>query len=169
MANNYGVVHTSKISGRCFSFVHTADIENGYLVSKGELATGEREIYQVGFATDAPVFLVANPAWVYDDSTYAKKNDEAQYINVANKAFRVYELNALDRFEVSGAAIDGSDIAVGDAVGMSATGKITKDATSTFKGKVIAITETGFNYNVGSAGQVDTSNKFYLIEVVANA
>lgn len=169
MANNYGVVHTSKIFGRCYSFVHTADVENGYLVSKGELATGEREIYQAGLDTSAPAYLVANPAWLYETATYAQRNDEAQFINVANKAFRVYELMTNDRFEVSGTAIDGSDIAVGDAVGMSATGKITKDATSTFKGKVIAITETGFNYNVGSAGQVDTSNKFYLIEVVANA
>ena len=165
---NYGVVHTSNISGRCYSFVHTADIENGYLVSKGELATGEREIYNAGFATDAPAFLVANSAWVYDDSTYAKKQENA-YINVANKAFRVYELNKYDRFKVSAVAIDGSDIAVGDSVGMSATGKITKDATSTFVGKVIAIDTYGFNYNVGSAGQVDTSDKFYLIEVVANA
>lgn len=165
---NYGVVHTSNISGRCYSFVHTADIENGYLVSKGELATGEREIYNAGFDTSAPAFLVANPAWVYDDATYAKKQENA-YINVANKAFRVYELNKYNRFKVSAVTVDGSDIAVGDSVGMSATGKITKDATSTFVGKVIAIDTYGFNYNVGSAGQVDTSDKFYLIEVVSNA
>ena len=155
----YGVVHTSNISGRCYSFVHTADIENGYLVSKGELATGEREIYQAGFETTAPAFLVANPAWNYEDA----------YINVANKAFRVYELNKYDRFKVSAVAVDGSDIAVGDAVGMSATGKITKDATSTFKGKVIAIDNYGFGYAVGSAGTIDTTSTFYLIEVEANA
>lgn len=164
----YGVVHTSNISGRCYSFVHTADIENGYLVSKGELATGEREIYQAGFETTAPAFLVANPAWNYDDATYAKKQEDA-YINVANKAFRVYELNKYDRFKVSAVSVDGSDIAVGDAVGMSATGKITKDATSTFKGKVIAIDNYGFGYAVGSAGTIDTTSTFYLIEVEANA
>ena len=164
----YGVVHTSNISGRCFSFVNTTDIENGYLVSKGDLATGEREIYQAGFETTAPAFLVANPAWVYDDSTYAKKQEDA-YINVANKAFRVYELNKYDRFKVSAVAVDGSDIAVGDKVGMSATGKITKDATSAFEGKVIAVENYGFGYAVGSAGTVDTTSTFYLIEVVANA
>lgn len=171
----HGVVHTTKVGiwdNTTFSFVHTADIDNGYLVSKGELATDEREIYNAGFDTTKPAFLVANPAWNYDDSTYAKRNDEGTYTNVAGVPFRVYELRPYDRFKVSGDAVD-TTLVKDDVVGMSATGLITKDATSKFQGKVIAVDTTGFTYSVGTYGNgvngtLDTTNTFYLIEVTEN-
>ena len=171
----HGVVHTTKVGiwdNTTFSFIHTADIDNGYLVSKGALATGEREIYNVTFDTTAPAFLVANPAWDYDDNTYIKKYDESIYTNKAGVSFRVYELRPYDRFEVSGDAVD-TTLTVGDTVGMGATGLITKDATSKFQGKVIGVNQTGFVYSVGTYGNgtngtLNTTNTFYLIEVVEN-
>lgn len=165
----YGVVHTTNLSG-CdnYSFQYTADIENGFLVAKGEPVTGEREIYQAVLDAAEPAYLVANPAWLYDDSTYEKKNEDA-YINKADVAFRVYELKPNKKFAVTSYTIDGDDIAVGDTLGVSATGKLDKTVSdSALLVKVRAIDNYGFPYNVGSASTVDTTTKMVTVEVLQN-
>ena len=65
----YGVVETTKITEPCFDFKAVNDIENGSVVKKGNIVTGEKAIYtaEVPAVTDE-VYLVANPAWSYDDS-----------------------------------------------------------------------------------------------------
>ncbi len=167
----YGVVHTTNLSG-CdnYSFQYTADIENGALVAKGDLIEGERQIYAAVLDAKEPAYLVANPAWVYDDSTYAKKQEDA-YINKAGKAFRVYELKANKKFAVTSYSIVGGEtVKIGDELGVTAAGKLSNAVTdSALIVKVTAIDNYGFPYAVGSAGTVDTTVKMVTVEVVKNA
>lgn len=167
----YGVVYTTNLSG-CdnYSFQHTADIENGTLVAKGELVEGERQIYQVVLDPKKPSYLVAHPAWRYDDSTYGKKQEDA-YINRKGKAFRVYELKPEKKFAITSYSIDGGgeDIAVGDTLGVTNAGKLKKDETeSALQVKVEAVDNYGFKYAVGSAGDVTTGAKMVIVRVIKN-
>lgn len=167
----YGVVHTTNLSG-CdnYSFQYTADIENGALVAKGDLIEGERQIYAAVLDAKEPAYLVANPALVYDDSTYAKRQEDA-YINKAGKAFRVYELKANKKFAITSYSIVGGEsVKVGDELGVTAAGKLSNAVTdSALIVKVTAIDTYGFPYAVGSAGTVDTTVKMVTVEVVKNA
>lgn len=167
----YGVVHTTNLSG-CdnYSFQHTADIENGALVAKGDLIEGERQIYAAVLDAKEPAYLVANPALVYDDSTYAKRQEDA-YINKAGKAFRVYELKANKKYAITSYSIVGGEsVKVGDELGVTAAGKLSNAVTdSALIVKVTAIDTYGFPYAVGSAGTVDTTVKMVTVEVVKNA
>ena len=166
----YGVVYTTNLSG-CdnYSFQHTADIENGTLVAKGELVEGERQIYQVVLDPKKPAYLVANPAWNYDDSTYDKKQEDA-YINKKGKAFRVYELKPEKKFAITSYSIeDGDSVAVNDTLGVTSDGKLKKDeAGSALQVKVEAIDNYGFKYAVGSAGDVTTGAKMVTVRVLQN-
>ena len=167
----YGVVHTTNLSG-CdnYSFQYTADIENGALVAKGDLVEGERQVYTAVLDAKEPAYLVANPALIYDDSTYAKRQEDA-YINESGKAFRVYELKANKKFAITSYSIVGGEgVKVGDELGVTAAGKLSKDvADSALIVKVTAIDNYGFPYAVGSAGTVDTTVKMVTVEVVKNA
>jgi hypothetical protein len=168
----YGVVHTTNLSG-CdnYSFQSTADVENGSLLSKGELVAGEREIYAAGTDNTKPAYLVANPAWSYDDS-FAKNQNEDQFINPLGKAFRVYELKPNKKFKITDYSITAADgtLIVGATVAVVG-GKLTTVATaaSAFQGKVIAIDTYGFGYAMGSVGTINTTTKMVTIEVIKNA
>lgn len=167
----YGVVHTTNLSG-CdnYSFQYTADIENGTLVAKGALVEGERQVYHAVLDASKPAFLVANPAWNYDNSTYAKSQEDA-YINAKGKAFRVYELKENKKFAVTSYSIVGGDtVKVGDELGVGADGKLSNAVTdSALIVKVVAVDVYGFAYPVGAAGTADTTVKLITVEVVKNA
>lgn len=174
----YNIVETTKVSGRCFDFVYDADIENGSLIAKGELVDGERNIYNAKIPTVGDeVFLVANPAWDYDDCRKINQNEE-NYINKAGKPFRAYGLLDInhDKFAVEDYGITATDdIEVGDYVTVDGTTvKIKKDdgtpslSTNGFVGKVTEVEEYGFAYTTGTAGNVGTTGKKVVIEVVQN-
>lgn len=175
---NYNVVETTKVSGRCFDFVYDKDIENGSLIAKGELVDGERNIYEAKIPeVGDEVFLVANPAWSYDDEKTVNQNEDA-FINVANKPFRAYGLVAHnhDKFAVEDYGINASGaITVGDYVTVDGTTvKIndvakTKPTVSTgFIGRVVEIEDYGFAYCTGTAGNVGKTGKRVVIEVINN-
>ena len=181
----YNVAETTNISGKCFSMVYGNAIENGSVVKKGAIMEGEREIYAAGIpAKGDEVFLVANPAWSYENGTI-KQNEDA-YINVANKPFRTYGLLAdhHDRFGVMDYGItpvvDGSDElppAVGDYIGVDTTSVKLKNlgatapndaATRGFIGKIVDINNYGCAIPTGTAGTVSTVAKMVVIEVLKN-
>lgn len=188
---SYGVVHTTNLSGcDCYDFISAdVDIENGSLVTKGDLMDGERNIYECEAPATAtlkekPAYLVANPAWSYDDCRVTNQNED-EYINKQGVPFRVYELKPNKRYRVSVGMLTGT-VEVGSYVGLANgayKGAVTKTAPegSAFVGKIIAIDSIGFDYAVGSAGTTSGSgktatggviantNKFALIEVVSNA
>lgn len=175
---NYNVVETTKVSGRCFDFIYDKDIENGSLIAKGDLVDSERNIYQAKIpAVGDEVFLVAQPAWDYDDAKTTNQNEE-NFINKVGKPFRAYGLVAHnhDKFGVEDYGITATaDIAKGDYVTVDgATVKISDVGTSEpadtngFIGKVVEIEDYGFAYCTGTAGNVGTVGKRVIIEVVKN-
>lgn len=160
---NYNVVETTNMFGaKCLSFQANADIENGMLVAKGDLVTGETDIYTANVPTaDDEVYLVANPAWSYDDNRATDQNEE-NYINKAGIPFRVYQVKKDNKFKTYNTGITPIDtdtpIAVGQYVTVDGTTNkpkavATAPTTGAFIGKVINVEEIGFPYCIGSLGQ----------------
>lgn len=178
---NYTVVETTKLTGDCYSFQCNTDIENGGLVTKGELVTGELEIYTAMLPATAtletePVYLITQPAWTYDDNKTVDKNEE-NYINPKNKSFRVQKPLPTNRFKLSDAGIDKIDantaLAKGQFIGLAdGTSKpkasVAAPTDSAFVGEIIEVADIGFAYSVGQAGNVGYTAKKILIEVIKN-
>ena len=147
---SYMVVETTLVDGaRLFSLQSTKDLQNGAIVGKGDLVTGEREIYNaIDDVTDGK-YLVANPAWSYDDSRLVNQNEE-NYINKKGIAFRAYRLEKDMKYKISN--VD-ETFSVGDYVKYNATaGKYEKDSSNASGLKVVAVEEVGFPYCIGSIG-----------------
>lgn len=147
---SYMVVETTLVDGaRLFSLQATKDIQNGAIVGKGDLVTGEREIYNALDDATGGKFLVANPAWSYDDSRLINQNEE-NYTNKKGIAFRAYRLEKDMKYKIYN--IDETFV-VGDYVTYNATaGKYEKDSSNASGLKVVAIEEVGFPYCIGSIG-----------------
>ncbi len=159
---NYNVVETTNLYGsKCLSFQANTDIENGMLVAKGDLVTGEMDIYTASVPTTSDeVYLVANPAWSYDDNRATDQNEE-NYINKAGVPFRVYQLKKDNKFKTYSTGITPIDedtaVAVGQYITVDgSTNKpkaVATKPTTGFVGKVINVEEIGFPYCVGSLGK----------------
>lgn len=175
MANNFMVAESTNLTGaRIFSLQSTKDIQNGAIVGKGDLVTGEDQIYVATDDYAGGMYLVLNPAWSYDDSRTVNQNEE-NYINKAGVAFRAYRLEKDMKYKVYNIA---ETFAVGDVIKYDATtGKYAVDSAGSLK--VVAVDETGFPYCIGSFGVTvagDTNNEYgsalgnkttkYTIEVI---
>ena len=147
---SYMVVETTLVDGaRLFSLQSTKDLQNGAVVGKGDLVTGEREIYNALDDVTDGKYLVANPAWSYDDSRLVNQNEE-NYINKKGIAFRAYRLEKDMKYKISN--VD-ETFSVGDYVKYNATaGKYEKDSSNASGLKVVAVEEVGFPYCIGSIG-----------------
>lgn len=147
---SYMVVETTLVDGaRLFSLQSTKDLQNGAVVGKGDLVTGEREIYNAIDDVTGGKYLVANPAWSYDDSRLVNQNEE-NYINKKGVAFRAYRLEKDMKYKISN--VD-ETFSVGDYVKYNATaGKYEKDSSNASGLKVVAVEEVGFPYCIGSIG-----------------
>ena len=147
---SYMVVETTLVDGaRLFSLQSTKDLQNGAVVGKGDLVTGEREIYNALDDVTGGKYLVANPAWSYDDSRLVNQNEE-NYINKKGIAFRAYRLEKDMKYKIYN--ID-ETFSVGDYVKYNATaGKYEKDSSNASGLKVVAVEEVGFPYCIGSIG-----------------
>ena len=147
---SYMVVETTLVDGaRLFSLQSTKDLQNGAVVGKGDLVTGEREIYNALDDVADGKYLVANPAWSYDDSRLVNQNEE-NYINKKGIAFRAYRLEKDMKYKISN--ID-ETFSVGDYVKYNdSTGEYEKDSSNASGLKVVAVEEVGFPYCIGSIG-----------------
>ena len=147
---SYMVVETTLVDGaRLFSLQSTKDLQNGAVVGKGDLVTGEREIYNAIDDVAGGKYLVANPAWSYDDSRLVNQNEE-NYINKKGIAFRAYRLEKDMKYKIYN--VD-ETFSVGDYVKYNATaGKYEKDSSNASGLKVVAVEEVGFPYCIGSIG-----------------
>lgn len=93
--NEFMTVETTNVYGcPCFSLQSTVDVQNGAVVGKGDLVTGESSIYAALDDYSDGIYLVANPAWSYDTSRQVNQNEE-NYINKAGIPFRVYGLKKI--------------------------------------------------------------------------
>lgn len=147
---SYMVVETTLVDGaRLFSLQSTKDLQNGAVVGKGDLVTGEREIYNALDDVTGGKYLVANPAFSYDDSRLVNQNEE-NYINKKGIAFRAYRLEKDMKYKIYN--VD-ETFSVGDYVKYNATaGKYEKDSSNASGLKVVAVEEVGFPYCIGSIG-----------------
>ena len=147
---SYMVVETTLVDGaRLFSLQSTKDLQNGAVVGKGDLVTGEREIYNALDDVADGKYLVANPAFSYDDSRLVNQNEE-NYINKKGIAFRAYRLEKDMKYKIYN--VD-ETFSVGDYVKYNATaGKYEKDSSNASGLKVVAVEEVGFPYCIGSIG-----------------
>ena len=147
---SYMVVETTLVDGaRLFSLQSTKDLQNGAVVGKGDLVTGEREIYNALDDVTDGKYLVANPAFSYDDSRIVNQNEE-NYINKKGIAFRAYRLEKDMKYKIYN--VD-ETFSVGDYVKYNATaGKYEKDSSNASGLKVVAVEEVGFPYCIGSIG-----------------
>ena len=147
---SYMVVETTLVDGaRLFSLQSTKDLQNGAVVGKGDLGTGEREIYNAIDDVTGGKYLVANPAFSYDDSRLVNQNEE-NYINKKGIAFRAYRLEKDMKYKIYN--VD-ETFSVGDYVKYNATaGKYEKDSSNASGLKVVAVEEVGFPYCIGSIG-----------------
>ncbi len=175
MANNFMVCESTNLTGaRIFSLQSTKDVQNGAIVGKGDLVTGEDQIYNALDDYTGGMYLALNPAWSYDDCRMVNQNEE-NYVNKTSVPFRAYRLekdmvykiyNIEETFELG-------DVIKYDA----ATGKYVKDVNGTLK--VVYIENVGFPFCIGSAGVKvagDTNNEYgytigaktvkYTIEVI---
>lgn len=149
----YGVVRTDNMSGTTLgknlvslkyqeSNVDTG-IDNGNVVVVGNLIEGEREIRlasKPAANTELKnIALIATPE-LNKDRQYTLLSE---YTNAAGTILRGYRLLSHDIFSVTADALDGSNIAVGNAVELQAGTKLKVVASatsgSTQVGKIIAI------------------------------
>ena len=138
-------------------------LERGDIVS-----AAKNHVYNAVTPTGSePIYVVGNPVKVYDNSSVINLNEEAYEIP-AGQNFRVYPLAKGDRFAVADYSIDGSAIAVGDTIGLTAGSRLlAKGGTTTaFEGKVVKVDMQGAEYFVGQ--KVDTRINLITIEVIAN-
>lgn len=128
---------TSTVDGsKLRSAQKSANIENGMVVKLGALVSGEKNLYtaeDIAANTDI-VYLVDGVAVVYSEETTKGLDD---YVNLANKAFRVRKAEVGDIFSISETvvtALAGSGAGpavVGNFVETPATGtKFVEKATS---------------------------------------
>ena len=173
MANYMVAESTLLTDARIFSMQSTKDVQNGAIVGKGDLVTGEREVYTALDDVTGGMYLVLNPAWSYESG--ATKQNEENFVNKAGIAFRAYRLEKDMKYKISNVA---ETFAVGDEVQYDAATEKYVAGTDTGL-KVVAVEEVGFPYCIGSIGvQVvgDTGNEYgyatgakttkYTIEVV---
>lgn len=157
----YNVVETTNMWGsKCLSFQATSDIENGMLIAKGDLIAGETDIYAAAVPTTSDeVYLVANPAWSYNDNSLTDQNEE-NFINKAGIAFRGYQLKKDNKFKIYSTAItpvSGSELAKGQFITVDGTTHkpkaVAAKPSTGFVGKIADIEMLGFPYCVGSLGK----------------
>lgn len=145
--NGYMVVETTALHNSvCYSLQSTKALENGTVVGKGELVTGEKDIYVAEDDSTDGMFLVANPAWTYDRYKATDLNEE-NYINPANMPFRAYKLEKDMKYKIYNLP-DGVAPTKGQFIQFNA-GVIEVGGA---KLKVVDVEDFGFPYCIGSAG-----------------
>lgn len=174
--NEYMVAESSNLTGaRIFSLQSTKDLQNGAIVTKGDLVTGETSVYTANDYESGDKYLVLNPAWSYDNNRMTDQNEE-NFVNKKGIAFRTYKLEKDMNYKIYNIA---ETFDIGDEVEYdSETGKYKKGTATGLK--IIAKEEVGFPYCIGSFGAKvvgDTNNEYgyatgaktvkYTIEVTA--
>lgn len=111
---------STKLGSLLRSAKQDTPIENGCIVTLGDLVAGESDLYEAGAVTanTDDVYLV-DGVELDSDEQLTKGLDDFE--NPANKPFRVRKALAGDRFSISASAITGTPV-VGEFVEVPATG-----------------------------------------------
>lgn len=191
-----GIVRTDNLKatkvGRILSMVHeSVEMENGFLVNKGDLKDDEREVYEVIRENRDinPVFLVAHPEWNYEE--YKRTDNALEEFSIpAGMIFRAYELVPYDRYSVSLGLVDFDSSDEEDDIGKYVvqsdnydgkhevvTEEYLADIDAVFVGKIKAIETVGTTVPAGASitrntpvsADVGRENDMVVIEVMRNA
>lgn len=173
-----GVVRLDKVKsiyhGNIFSVVHNAILENGFLVKRGTLKSGERELYNVAVPTagSGDLAIISAPEVVIDNR-FLGNNALENSSTAAGVAVRAYEISKGDIISISYDALTllSTVPVVGNYVVAQAGLKLKEAAavtTELFVGKIIALEQLGVSTVVGQAGVVQRLTKFAVIEVISN-
>ena len=188
MDKNYTVVETSKIAavrggGHIYSLIADVDVQNGSIGFVGDLSDEVEGLETHEFIAPSEAMLgtermvlVANPEWDYDESSRVNQA-LYNYINVAGRPFRAYDLMAHDVFGVSvtGFNLGGKTAPeVGDYV-VAEAGKTTLkivDAAGVagqgFYGKVIGSAKRGLGWKTEGGKVYGRPYIMYFVEVLRN-
>lgn len=184
MDKNYTVVETSKLAavrggGHIYSLIADEDVQNGHIGYVGDLADDAEglEIHEFLAPTTAlinkdRVVLVANPEWDYDET---RRSNQAlyNYINIAGKAFRAYDLIAHDVFADSKEGFNGEP-EVGKYVIAEAdktTLKVVEEGETAgqgFYGKIIGTAQRGLGWTTKGGTVYGRPYIVYFVEVKRN-
>ena len=177
-----GIVILSKIksvyTGHIYSVQDAAkEIENGMVGHKGDLVTGEREVYEFVQPTTASIaeqalILMANPEVNYEEY----KRTDASMLNYAlptGEVGRAYEVDRDDVFEVSNDMVDaiGAEVVEGNFVVMQNGSNLLKEVaapagTEVFVGKITGKRNIGTLTYAGQAGgAAGIGNVIELVEI----
>lgn len=174
--NEYMTVETTNVYGSvCYSLQSTEDVQNGAVVGKGDLVEKEDSIYKAATDYSKGAYLVANPAWSYDDSSAVNQNEE-NYVNKANTPFRAYSLGKDMKFTIGN--VKDADFKENEYVKFEDGAWKKSEEATPFKCQYVRT--VGFPYCIGSAGvtvagdgdntygkAIDTRTTKYTIEVVS--
>lgn len=109
--------------------VSETELENGSVVTLGDLEVGETDLYKVatpGAATDT-IYLVDGVELEAEESMALGLDD---FVNPADKPVRLRKPTSGDRFSISKSLVTGSP-AVGDILEATTTNKLAKVETAT--------------------------------------
>jgi hypothetical protein len=178
----YGICNLAKVKNdsHVFSFQSATDaLENGHVVFKGGLVSGEKEIYTAvkpltaALTTDS-VYIIKAPEINYDESSYAKKQLGAFRTEI-NIPARGYEIGKNDIVEISYDALTllAADAVVGNfLIAQNNSHKLAESATDAgtakFSAKILEVKTIGTMQYVGSNGQIGNQYKMVVAEVVRN-
>ena len=157
MANSFMVAESTNLTGaRIFSLQATKDIQNGAIVTKGDLVTGEKSVYKADDYTAGDKYLALNPAWSYDNNRMTDQNEE-NYVNKAGVAFRAYKLEKDMKFKISNIA---ETFSIGDEIEYDAVSGKYQVGSSTGL-KVVGDSGNEYGYATGA------KTVKYTVEVTA--
>lgn len=178
----YGICNLAKVKNdsHVFSFLSATDaLENGQVVFKGGLVSGETEIYTAvkpltaTLVTDS-VYIIKAPEINYDESSYAKRQ-LGQFRTEINVPARGYEVGKNDIVEISYDALTLllTDAVVGNfLIAQNSSHKLAESATdlgtAKFSAKILEIRTVGTMQYVGSNGQIGNQYKMVVAEIVRN-
>lgn len=181
----YGVVRLDKtmdLVGHSYSGQYEEELENGSLVSIGDLIEDDkfsfganREVYEIlEPKAKEGVFLVKAPEVMYDESGGRAGKSLTKFINVANKPMRLIQLQRQDI--VSFSKLEG-DADEKDLVGKYVTvedGEFTpvvvdeEPTDNGFYGKIIGVDTIGTTTVIGQAGVKGRPITFVAVRIIKN-
>lgn len=174
----HGIFESTRLQGaRNVSMQATEDVDNGSIVARGELVTGEKDVYVAKKPTTTDkVYFVGHPVYGYDERTLEERNED-NYTNVKGTAFRTYSVEADDhkvtvndvmvKQETGGQPIKAGQYVVADGTYVMQAVIENPTATHGFVGLIEEVRNEGFEY-FGGQYKFDTAVKKVKIRIIKN-
>lgn len=158
----------SVYTGHIHSVRLTAEAENGFVVKLGDIEADNIEVsgMVVPATGDGQLVLIANPALIYDNSSFSK-GLENKYFMETGEVVRAYELSKHDIIGISKLGIDGEAVAgeylvAGDGMKLKPSAVAITDG---FCAKVIRFDKVGGTPSINVA---TPPTEYAMMEILSN-